>query len=103
MGTYNTIFQTLDCPRCGATVDLDIELHFGNTAMMKTLSLGDRYHWIIGNKSAKNGGRPEQGNCEGEGYTECPSCKKDFWLKAIVEKDILVSIQVNNEKAPYIS
>ncbi len=71
--------------------------------MMKTLTLGDKYPWTKGSKSVKNGGRPEQGNYEGEGYTECPSCKKDFWVKAIVEKDVLVSIQVDNEKEPYVA
>ncbi len=100
MSSYNESTANLKCPRCNAVVDIDIQWHFGFTSRMLKLSIGDKYPWN-GNRAVHNGGRPEGGNLDGEGYTVCPSCKNDFWVKAIVRNDILKYIEVDFEKEPY--
>ena len=101
MGTYNEIYLEMECPRCNQVGKQCIQLHFGDTRYLTELNIGDEYPWIE-RKSVQNGGRPENGDFEGEGYVECKNCKKDFFVKAIVRSDILKEIQVDKEKKPYI-
>ncbi len=65
-----------------------IQFHFGDTRHLTKVNIGDEYPWVE-NKSVKNGGRPENGDIDGEGYIECSECNKDFFVKAIVRNDIL--------------
>ncbi len=101
MGTYNESHHSMRCLRCGKEAEFHIQWQFGFTAMIATVSIGDEYPWD-GNRMPHNGGRPEDGNCDGEGYTECPNCKKDFFVKAVVRGDQLVDIEPNSEKEPYV-
>jgi hypothetical protein len=101
MGTYNEIYYELECPRCKVKSKQYIQLHFGDTRNLTKLNIGDQYPWIE-NKSVKNGGRPENGDIDGEGYIECSACKQDFFVKAIVRNNILKEIHVDYEKQPYI-
>lgn len=101
MGTYNKSFTTLKCPRCYEMIDVEIQWHFGFTSMMQEIAIGDKYPWKD-RCAVQNGGRPKEGNVEGKGYSQCPKCEKDFWLKAVVRNDILEEITVDCENKPYI-
>jgi uncharacterized metal-binding protein YceD (DUF177 family) len=102
MGSYNLLHASLICPRCGVEVETDIQCHFGYTANMADLRIGDRYPWRE-RKQPQNGGRPEHGTVDGEGYMECDRCHKDAFLRVLVRDDCIVGVEPDPEKPGYIS
>ena len=100
MGLYNTLDTEMTCPRCGAESNMEIECFFGLKNQIE-YKLGDRVEWRLG-KAVQNGGRPEGGNLDGEGYAECPICKRDFFILMVVVNDIIQGVKVNPDKKPYI-
>lgn len=68
---------------------------------MDEYSIGDEYKWLLG-KAVQNGGRPENGNVDGEGYTVCSLCKKDFFVKVIIRNDVIRCVEPDLYKSPYI-
>ena len=101
MGTYNTLHSALTCPRCGEQVETEVECHFGSTPQMSHLKIGDHYPWLPG-KQPENGGRPEQGTVDGEGYMECPRCGKDAFLRVLVREDVIVGLEPDTERRGHI-
>lgn len=101
MGLYNTLRTELVCPRCGNRGEMEINMYFGFRNLF-TLHLGDTYPWKP-RVLPRNGGRPPGGNIDGEGYAECPTCGKDFWLHVIVRSDRILRIDFDNERPPFIS
>jgi len=77
-----------------------VNLYFGFRDQLD-YNLGDRYEWTS-SPHVENGGRPADGNLDGEGYTECPLCQKDFFVIVRVRKDILESVHPDTEKKPLI-
>ena len=102
MGTYNTLHTTLRCPRCGVEVDATVDCHFGYTSEMVELKIGDRYPWLP-RKHPQNGGRPEHGTVDGEGYMKCPRCHKDSFFRVLVREDVIVGVESDAQKPGYIS
>ena len=100
MAAFNRLSARLGCPRCGRQSDMTVDLYFGFRDQLD-FKLGDAYRWREG-RSVKNGGRPPDGNLDGEGYTECPACAKDFWVIVRVRNDVLESVEPNTEKKPFI-
>jgi hypothetical protein len=101
MSTYNTLQTEMSCLRCALLVRVEINLYFGDTSMMDEFKIGDRYKWR-GQRAVHNGGRPEGGNIDGEGYTECSHCGKDFFVKVIVRNDIIVKVEPDIERKGYV-
>ncbi len=101
MGTYNLLRATLICPRCNKLADTEIELFFGDTRNIDPYSLGDRYRWLA-QKAVQNGGRPENGDLDGEGYAECPHCRQGFFVKVLVRNDVIRGVEPDFEKTLYI-
>jgi hypothetical protein len=101
MGTYNILQTTIACPHCNTLVNVEIEMFFGNTSMVDRFAIGDEYKWAL-RKSVQHGGRPEQGNIDGEGYTVCPQCQRDFFVKVMVREDKIKDVKPDMEKAAYI-
>jgi hypothetical protein len=79
---------------------MTVDLYFGFRDQLN-YKLGDAYRWREG-RSVKNDGRPQEGNLDGEGYTECPLCAKDFWVIVRVRNDVLESVEPDTEKKPLI-
>lgn len=102
MGTYNTIRVDIACPRCGAREAVDVELRLGDTSQLRELRIGDRYPWAP-NQPPEKGGRPDRGNAVGDGYMECDRCHKDSFLWVVVRDDVIVSVEPNCQKKPYIA
>jgi len=100
MALYNRLTTIMRCPRCGNEAEMIIDLYFGCTDLLD-YRLGDLYRWVP-RKIPKNGGRPEGGNLNGEGYTECPVCHRDFFVIVHVRDDKLISVEPDLEKTPYI-
>jgi hypothetical protein len=68
---------------------------------MDRFTIGDEYNWVPG-KTIPQGRRPEQGNVDGEGYTVCPQCQSDFFVKVMVREDRITDVKPDTEKAAYI-
>jgi hypothetical protein len=100
MSNYNHLSARLTCPRCGREADMTVDLYFGLRDQLD-YKFGDRYSWT-NSPIVKNGGRPPDGNLEGEGYTECPLCKKDFFVAVKVDQDILKAARPDPSKKPLI-
>jgi len=47
MGTYNQLWPTLRCPRCGERGKMYAQLHFGYTGDLAELEVGATYPDII--------------------------------------------------------
>jgi uncharacterized protein (UPF0212 family) len=101
MSTYNILHTSLNCPRCGNTVDTAVDCHFGDTAMMADLKIGDYYPWKPG-KQPQNGGRPQNGTVDGEGYMQCPHCGKDAYLRVVVRNDRIVGVELDMQRLGHI-
>jgi hypothetical protein len=101
MGTYNRLHVLLTCPRCQVTSEAEVALYFGDTSQMQEIRLGERYPWVP-RKQPQNGGRPEGGNWDGEGYLECEHCHGDSFWRAIVREDVLLRVEPDFEKPGYV-
>lgn len=101
MGAYNRLKAQMQCPRCQQGTEMEIDCYFGYVAEMREVSLGEIYPWVE-RKAVQNGGRPEGGTLDGEGYTECPLCGKDFFVIVRVRGDVLASVEPDLSKPPYI-
>jgi len=102
MGVYNILKAEIKCPRCSQTAEQEIDLYFGYQNEMLKFRLGDRYVWREG-KEVQNGGRPENGNIDGEGYVECRLCKKDFFVKVEVGNDVIEKVEHNSTKELFVN
>lgn len=101
MGTYNILKTEMECPRCQKITMQEVSLHFGYTDEMLEFNLGNKYRWHLC-KEFQNGGRPEKGNIDGEGYVECELCKKDFFVKVVVRNDVIENVVFDSTKMSYI-
>jgi hypothetical protein len=101
MGTYNTVHAGLTCPHCGHRTDHAIEVKSGNTANMDHFAIGDRYKWFS-SRAPQNGGRPEDGSVDAVGYTECPACERDFFVKVQIVRDVIRAVTADTSKPGYI-
>ena len=100
MATYNEIAVELKCPRCGQAASMVVDLYFGYRDQIK-YSIGDVVAWHAG-RAVQNGGRPADGELDGEGYAECPACKKDFFVVVEIRDDRLVRVRPDLQKKPWI-
>lgn len=101
MGLYNILHTSLACPRCGASVETTVDCYFGDRSEMLDLKIGDRYPWRP-RRQPQNGGRPEGGSIDGEGYMECPLCQKDAFLRVRVREDVILGVKPDATKKGYI-
>ena len=99
MSTYDLLHVDMICPRCGQNCRMEIELFVGIGNLID-YQIRDRIQWAP-HSAPQNGGRPPNGDCEAEGYAECDSCTKDFFVKAIVRNDILTDVLVDPSKPGY--
>jgi hypothetical protein len=100
MGMYNTLYTTVRCPRCGNTSNMDIDCYFGRLDFIQ-YSIGDQVSWSE-KDLWRGGGRPESGNHDGEGYTECAQCRKDFFVRVIIRDDTILAVVPDHSKEPLI-
>ena len=90
MGTYNTTLAVMKCLRCDEVSEIEVDLYFGDTSEMTFVKLGDAYPM---------GGEVLE---RGEGYAECPRCERDFFCEAVISKGVLVGVEANTTRAPYV-
>jgi hypothetical protein len=80
---------------------MEIELYFGYRNLIE-YKIGDEVEWMP-RKAVHNGGRPEDGNLDGEGYTECPKCKRDSFVVAHIRGDVIESVEADLERKAYMT
>jgi len=97
MGIYNTLSMSLVCPHCGAVSEMVIDTYVGYRNLL-TYHLGDTVAWRP-RKAVRNGGRPADGHLDGEGYTECPRCGHDFFVRVLVRADVIVGAELDVGKS----
>lgn len=102
MSSYNILKAEIECPRCKQTAKQEIELRFGYTTEMFEFKIGDSYNWR-GGKAVQNGGRPNNGDFNGEGYVECSLCKCDFFVQVKIRNDLIEKIEHDSTRQPYIN
>lgn len=100
MGLYNLLSATMVCPRCNQTVELEIQIYIGHKQLY-SYRIGDAVNWLP-NSDVEHGGFPPSGSMEGEGYTECPQCKKDFFLVVQIRDGKIAGVNPDLSKKPYI-
>lgn len=100
MANFNRFSFRMKCPRCGCEADFVVDLYFGFRDQI-TYQKGDVYRWTSSPMVSK-GGRPPEGNLDGEGYTECPECHRDFFVRVLVRNDILQGAIPDLDKKPLI-
>ncbi|MGI9054576.1 MAG: hypothetical protein ACR2F2_02105 [Pyrinomonadaceae bacterium] len=101
MGTYNILKTKIKCPRCKQVTDQEVDLHLGYTNEMLEFNLGGKYLWFFG-KDFKNGGRPENGDIDGEGYAVCELCRRDFFVSVKVRNDVIEGVEYDSTKKPFL-
>ena len=100
MSLYNKLPAEMVCPRCGASQEFEIDLYFGYRDFIR-YELGDSYEWRP-RKAVQNGGRPPNGDLDGEGYTQCSQCEKDFFVCVEIRGDKIVAVRPDISREPYI-
>jgi DNA-directed RNA polymerase subunit RPC12/RpoP len=100
MGIYNILHTDICCPRCGEESMMEIDLYFGYRNLIE-YRIGDKVEWFP-RKAVHNGGRPETGNLDGEGYVECPRCKRDFFVLVHVRGDVIESVEADRARKAYV-
>jgi transcription elongation factor Elf1 len=99
MGTYNVLYSSMTCSRCGQTTEMAIQIYFGYLNLI-SYHIGDLVEWRP-RKMVQNGGRPANGCLEADGYVVCPICDKDFWVKVMVLADHLTGVSIDYRGVPY--
>lgn len=92
MSTHNKLKAEVKCPRCEAECLMEIELFFGLGNLID-YKIGDKIQWVP-KKEPQNGGRPKDGNLDGDAYAVCPKCGSELNLVAEIRDDILTGIGV---------
>jgi hypothetical protein len=105
VGLYNILRDVeVCCPRCGATGSADVEFYLGEQRL-NDYRVGDRIEWRNGTEPAERRGqwtRPEGGSIAGEGYAECPTCGRDFFLTIDVTDDLITGVRVDSARPGFI-
>jgi hypothetical protein len=78
---------------------LEAEFKFGHMDVLN-YRVGDAPRWGGGLRTPRR--RPVDGNYIGDGYVECPSCRRDFWVTIDVVHDVIQSVEVNPAKPGYL-
>jgi uncharacterized C2H2 Zn-finger protein len=89
---FNTLSASLKCPYCGQSSAHRVKLAFGETRVMGRYQLGDRYPWRPG-LPVERGGRPEEGDFQGDSTSRCPVCHQVFNVRIRIRNDIIRSIE----------
>jgi hypothetical protein len=93
MGTHDELRAGVRCTHCGAEApDMVVEVLVG-AGDLRTYQLGDPVVWRP-RVSVDNGGRPDSGALDLEGYAECEKCGRSYAIDVRVRSDRFESASV---------
>lgn len=101
MGIYNLLTCETECAHCICVNQVEVQTWFGFLNLLE-YEIGDSVVWTK-KVSIKKGRRPKDGNLDGEGYAECPSCKRDYFLVVEIRDDRIVAARVDLSKPGYVA
>ena len=95
MGVYNILYTEIVCPHCSTQQHTEVDFRFGAVE-------GFSYH--IGDTLIlpRYGDSSHLKNYIGEGWVDCPHCRRDFWVDISVNKGILTRVEINTDKSGYV-
>jgi hypothetical protein len=96
------LYAKIICPSCNQITDVEIALKFGDPRKQYVYTVGDRCDWRP-RASFQNGGRPKNGDLDGEGSTRCENCGDNLMVKVVIREDRFVDIVFDAEKSPFIT
>src|SRR5881296_365854 len=99
MSVYNSLLTRARCPWCGKQSDIKADFRFG-LRDLREYRLGDKIVWE-GRGVRTPSRRPPGGNYTAEAYSECPNCGKPFWLRIVVQEDLIAEAQVDLDREEY--
>lgn len=97
----NRVYAPLECPRCGAIAEQEIEATLDGQGFAQDYRVGDRIDWGHAFLPAYSG-RPADGNLRADGYVVCEVCEKDFFVYVTVRADELVRVELNQTRSGMI-
>lgn len=100
MGLHNILVAPLRCPHCQHDSEVEVELKFGLVDLTQFV-VGDTYKWKP-RKAVQNGGRPDGGNVDGEGYAVCPRCEGNYFVVVRIRGDQITSAEPDVTRPGYI-
>jgi hypothetical protein len=92
MTHFNSLSASLKCPYCGEPALQRLKLAFGETRVMGSYCLGDRYPWRPG-LPVERGGRPADGHFLGDSSSRCLACNQVFNVRIRIRSDIISSVE----------
>lgn len=92
MTHFNSLSASLKCPYCGESTVHRVKLAFGETRVMGSYCLGDRYPWRPG-LPVERGGRPAEGHYLGDSTSRCPACHQVFNVRIQIHNDVIRSVE----------
>lgn len=101
MGLFNTLRMELLCPHCQASNRQEVEVKFGWRNQLDYVR-GDKVWWAP-EQAVDQGGRPHGGHGRYEGYCECRSCAKDFFVEVHVVDDRIAGANVDTHRSGYVA
>ncbi|GIF74049.1 hypothetical protein [Asanoa siamensis] len=101
MSLYNLLLVELGCPWCHRRAACEVEFKLG-LLDLRTYRLGDTLRWAggHGNEPLR---RPDEGCAESEGYTVCPHCERDFWVRVEIRNDLILAVTADPGRQGYIA
>lgn len=101
MGLYNILTGAqVRCSRCGSLTSVDVDLYFGLRNLIE-YAVGDCIEWVP-EASVTNGGMPPGGDLDGEGYAECASCRRDFFVVVHVRSGRVAGVETDLTRPGHI-
>ncbi len=97
METSNILYARMICPSCDQVTEAEIKLNVGDIRYSYRYTIGDHYDWRP-HASVQNGGRPENGNIDAEGVSDCPVCGAEISIKVAIRNDIVTDVFFNSER-----
>ncbi|GIJ49141.1 hypothetical protein Val02_60270 [Virgisporangium aliadipatigenens] len=101
VGSYNLLQAELQCPHCDERAACEVEFRLG-LLDLRTYRLGEPLRWAGGRRD-KPLRCPDRGDATGAGYTVCPVCERDFWVRLDVVGDRIVTAVPDPDRSGYLT
>jgi hypothetical protein len=91
----NHLYAVVQCPRCDAVGEVEIEVEIDARGFAQDYRVGDRVDWLANR-------RPLNGSLSTDGYVVCSECNKDYFVEVFVKSDVVHQPVVSTTKKGYM-